>query len=310
MKLTVSNLSKTYGSVEKQVKALNSVSFTANSGDIVGILGPNGAGKSTLNKILSTSLIRTAGEVFLDDISIDQQKIYRKNISSILQSTSLEFWLSVEENLKIYGKFYGLKGAELKKRVNESIELFELGDFKNKRVTELSGGFRKRVQLAKTFMVNSSLIILDEPTVGLDPFAKRKMMDLLKQKAKEGALILFTTQNISEAEDLCNYLIFINKGEIIAKGHKQEIQKKFKINNKLMLEFMNLDEMIVSEIEAICFKYNIDKPLWKDNSLYLSYEDEEIIYNKILLEILSRFKPKNINILQPSLEDVFINILE
>lgn len=150
--IKVENIKKSYKNKQSIVQALKGISFEVKKGDILGVLGPNGAGKSTLIKVLSTVVKSDSGSCIIDNCRSEEEIKYREKFSVALQNSSLELWLSVEENLKIFGMFYGLKGKLLKHKIDEMINLFELNDYRKIQATELSGGYRKRLQLAKIFL--------------------------------------------------------------------------------------------------------------------------------------------------------------
>ncbi len=305
--IKVKGLYKNYNSEGDIIEAVRNISFTLEKGDVLGILGPNGAGKSTLIKILSTVLDKDKGEVLFDECKIDEKKKYRNKFTVAMQNSSLESWLSVEENLKIYGKFYGLKKQALKEEVNRVMEVFDLLEYKNKRAAELSGGYRKRLQLAKCFLIDAPIMLLDEPTVGLDPFSKKMVMNLIKNKVEEGKTILFTTQIINEVELICNKLMIINKGINIETDYIENIKNKFDYKKRMKFTFEELTTEIYNKVTDICSQELVEK---SDNSLLLNLsmkiENEKIKIYKLF----NALNPISISVIEPSLEDIFIDVVK
>lgn len=212
MSIRVNNLTKTYGAQT----AVNSLSFEINTGEIVGFLGPNGAGKSTTMKILAGYLRPTSGEAFLDEelISVDGVSNKRK-LGYLPEHNPLYLEMYVAEYLTYMGELSGLKGKFLKGRVIEIIELVGLGPEKNKKIEQLSKGYRQRVGLAQALIHDPEVLILDEPTTGLDPNQLVEIRNLIKKISKNKTIIL-STHIMQEVEALCTKVIVINKGDLVA----------------------------------------------------------------------------------------------
>ena len=209
--------------------AVDGIDLNIKSGQVFGFLGPNGAGKSTVIKLLTTLIQPTKGKVSV--LGIDSRKNpleIRKKIGVVLQQPSYEPTLSVEKSMAKYGMMWNVDSRTIKNRTEELLSSFELQDIRKKRNEDLSIGQRRRVQVAREFMHDMELLFLDEPTVGLDPSARRKLLDLLKNKVKEtGLTIFYTTHVLTEAEYLCDNIAIINKGKIITVASPQELKKKF-----------------------------------------------------------------------------------
>ncbi len=209
--------------------AVNGIDLNIESGQVFGFLGPNGAGKSTVIKLLTTLIQPTKGQVTVLGIDSHRSPLeIRKKIGVVLQQPSYEPTLSVEKSLAKYGMMWNVDSKTIKNRTEELLSSFELQDIRKKRNEDLSIGQRRRVQVAREFMHDMELLFLDEPTVGLDPSARRKLLDFLKNKVKEtGLTIFYTTHVLTEAEYLCDNIAIINKGKIITVASPQELKKKF-----------------------------------------------------------------------------------
>src|SRR5437016_1092888 len=218
--LEVESLAKVYASRGKgPIRAVDGMSFRVPSGIIFGLLGPNGAGKSTLLRMLSTLTRPTEGTAKILGYDVVKRPIeVRKRISSVIQATAVELFLSVKDNLLTYARFQGLDKAAAARRADALIEGFQLGPQVDRKVQDLSGGFRRRVQVAKVFMVNTPVLFLDEFSTGMDPILKRQVMNLLRTEVEKGRTIILTTQVLSEAEELCDDILIINRGKQIARG--------------------------------------------------------------------------------------------
>ena len=218
--LEVEQLVKTYGSRGKpQVRAVDGLTFSVPRGIIFGLLGPNGAGKSTLLRVLTTLTRPTSGSARVMNLDVVKKSLdVRRRISSVIQETAAELLLSVRDNFLTYARFQGLGSSIAKTRADALVDEFQLTDEVEKKVQDLSGGFRRRVQVAKAFLVDTPVLFLDEFSTGMDPILKRQMMHRLRAEAEKGRTIILTTQILSEAEELCDDILIMNKGRQIARG--------------------------------------------------------------------------------------------
>ena len=222
--IIVKNLSKNYDSL----KAVNDLTMTVKRGIVFGFLGPNGAGKSTTIKLLTTLIQPSNGSLtILGTDAIKNPLEVRNKIGVVLQQPSYEPTLTVEKALEKYGMMWNVPKMIRKNRMEKLIEEFDLKDIRKKRNEDLSIGQRRRVQVAREFMHDMDLLFLDEPTVGLDPSARRKLLDYLKNKVKTGLTIFFTTHILTEAEYLCNEIAIIDKGKILAVDTPDALKNKF-----------------------------------------------------------------------------------
>ena len=223
--IEVHSLSKSYSSI----LAVDTIDLSVASGQVFGFLGPNGAGKSTVIKLLTTLIQPDSGQISVLGINAIQEPLKnRKKIGVVLQQPSYEPTLSVEKSLEKYGMMWNVDKKTRQKRTEELLESFELTQIRKKKNEDLSIGQRRRVQVAREFMHDMDLLFLDEPTVGLDPSARRKLLDFLKNKVKEtGMTIFYTTHVLTEAEYLCDNIAIINNGKIITVDSPNELKNRF-----------------------------------------------------------------------------------
>ena len=220
MSIDVKNVTKYYG---KQ-KALDNVSFTLKKGQITGFLGPNGAGKSTMMKIITGFISKTSGEVLVNGLDIDEhEKEVKKIIGYLPENNPLYPEMYVREYLTFVTKIYGIPNK--KQKVNELIDIIGLSPEQNKKIGELSKGYRQRVGLAQALIHDPEILILDEPTSGLDPNQIIEIRNLIKKVGKNKTVML-STHIMQEVESMCNNVIIINKGKIIANDTVNNIQRK------------------------------------------------------------------------------------
>lgn len=224
--LDIAGLEKTYDS---GTKALRGVNLEIPEGSFFGLLGPNGAGKSTLIHCIMGLAIPTGGQatVFGHDIVSDYQKA-RSNIGLAPQEPNLDWFLSVEDTLDFHGGYYGMRKSERRKRIDELLKDFSLTDKRKDRTIFLSGGMKRRVILARALMHRPKMLILDEPTAGVDVELRLELWKYMKQINKAGTTILLTTHYIEEAEQLCDNIALINKGKIVQTGTSDGLKKHYK----------------------------------------------------------------------------------
>lgn len=225
--LEIKGLEKSF----KDLKAVDGLSFSVEQGDIHGILGPNGAGKSTtMNCILG--LLPYEGEItFEGGKSI---KAWNKNIGYVPQDLAIYPELTPTENIRFFCALYGFKGAELKERVARALDFVGLTDVKDKKSGEFSGGMKRRLNMACGIAHSPKLIIMDEPTVGIDPQSRNRIMENVKELNRQGATIIYTTHYMPEVEDICSKITVIDHGRIIADGTKDEIMHSAGMNDASM----------------------------------------------------------------------------
>jgi ABC-type multidrug transport system ATPase subunit len=218
--IAVSDLVKVYRRRGKpDVRAVDGLSFEVRRGAIFGLLGPNGAGKTTTLRVITTLTRPTSGSarVLGRDVVTDALGV-RRQIAVVIQDTATDLFLTVRDNLMTYGRFFQRKGAEARTRADEVLEKFGLAAEANRKVMDLSGGFKRRVQVAKTFLIDTPVLFLDEFSTGMDPLLKRSVMELLRQERERGRTIVLTTQILSEAEALCDDILIVKQGRAIARG--------------------------------------------------------------------------------------------
>nr|WP_319572357.1 gliding motility-associated ABC transporter ATP-binding subunit GldA [uncultured Draconibacterium sp.] len=223
------NITKLFG---KQ-KALDSISFSVNKGELVGFLGPNGAGKSTTMKIITGYLPQDEGDILIDGQKVSGQNLeYKKQIGYLPEHNPLYTDLYVKEFLEITAGFYHLKNK--KQRIAEMIELTGLEIEQHKKIRALSKGYRQRVGLAQALIHDPSILILDEPTTGLDPNQLEEIRTLIRQISKEKTVIL-SSHIMQEVEAVCNRVLIVNKGKIVADGNISEVKAGINIQNQIVV---------------------------------------------------------------------------
>ncbi|MBI3312798.1 MAG: ABC transporter ATP-binding protein [Candidatus Omnitrophica bacterium] len=286
----------------KTREALRGIGLNVPRGEIFGVLGPNGSGKSTLFRILSTLISFPAGRgrVQIDghDLGLEQDKI-RKKIGVVFQSPSLDPKLTVFENLKAQGHLYGLWGKKLRQRIQNLLKRFSLEDRSGEQVQKLSGGLKRRVEIAKGLLHQPALLILDEPSTGLDPGARLDLWKHFKQlQSKDGVTILVTTHLMEEAET-CHQLVILNQGLVVALGTPESLKQTVG-GDVLFIKTREPEEMT----KAIEQKFNL-KPVPVNGSLQVEHKKA----SQLMTQLIEAFpgKIEEITFRRPTLEDVFIH---
>ena len=201
------------------LRAIDGLSFSVPRGAIFGLLGPNGAGKTTTIRILTTLVQPTSGRArIMGHDAVAAPLEVRKRISVVIQESAAELFLSVRDNLLTFARFHGLSAVAARPRAEAIMEQFGLVTEASRKAQDLSGGYRRRVQVAKMFMVDTPVMFLDEFSSGMDPILKRAIMESLRSEARNGRTIVLTTQIIPEAEELCDEILIMNQGKQIARG--------------------------------------------------------------------------------------------
>jgi len=233
MSIETRNITKLFG----RQRALDNVSLTINQGELVGFLGPNGAGKSTMMKIITGYLPADSGEILVNGSPINPEMLeYKKDIGYLPEHNPLYPDLYIKEYLAMSAGFYGMKNP--KKRIAEMIELTGLGDERHKKIRSLSKGYRQRVGLAQALIHDPSILILDEPTTGLDPNQLEEIRRLIRTISREKTVIL-SSHIMQEVEAVCNRVVIINKGKIVANGGISEVKSgNFASRQIVLAEFL------------------------------------------------------------------------
>ena len=253
--LSVNDLSKHYG----DLVAVDRVSFTAKQGEIFGLLGPNGAGKSTTINCISGLLQPTSGHASVagHDV-VTHGKAARKSLGVVPQELALYEDLSAIENLRYWGKAYGLRGSALDARVTHVLETIGLSDRAKDLPKSFSGGMKRRLNFGCGVVHRPPVILLDEPTVGVDPQSRARIFDMVEAEREAGACVLYTTHYMEEAERLCDSLAIIDRGKLIAQGTLQELRDKLGARDILQLSGHFVVEATRQAIDAVAERGNYD----------------------------------------------------
>ena len=291
------------------INAVDGIDLDVDEGQIFGFLGPNGAGKSTVIKLLTTLIQPTSGKISVLEIDTAKEPLnIRKKIGVVLQQPSYEPTLTVEKSLEKYGMMWDLDKKTRMNRTEELLIAFNLVDIRKKKNEDLSIGQRRRVQVAREFMHDMDLLFLDEPTVGLDPTARRQLLDFLKNKVKEKNLTIFyTTHVLTEAEYFCDNIAIINKGKIITVDSPSELKRRFGREKTIKIHVSSNTETLQGLLDNIkdC-KIEFDAGA----TITIHSTDSELV----LMDILKILNQNNVVIddlsaIPTNLEEIFLKVV-
>ncbi|MBS4461986.1 ABC transporter ATP-binding protein [Aerococcaceae bacterium zg-B36] len=246
--VTVKDINKRF----QQKSVLNNVNFAIEKGERFGLIGPNGAGKSTLIDIMTGLIVADSGEVIIDDINIKKDILaVRKKLGVVPQDLALMEELNGYDNLIYFGGMYGLSGKELQSRVDELLKTIGLTGHAKKKVKTYSGGMKRRLNIAAALLHRPEFLILDEPTVGVDPQSRQYIFDFLKDLNENGTTILYISHYMEEIEALCDRLLILDSGSEVAYGTKAEVKSLVRQSNKVKIELDYVSEEVLAAIQAL-----------------------------------------------------------
>lgn len=294
-----------YGKIIERTHALKDISFSIKKGEIFGILGPNGAGKSTLIKIMATLLKEDSGSIKILGLDVDKnEKVIRQKINLITGSERGLYWrLTARENLEYFAELYGISKKNKKNLIDKLVKLVGLFGREDEKVEKYSKGMKQRLQIARGLINDPQIIFLDEPTLGLDVLSAVNLRKLIKELSREGKTIIYTTHYMKEAEEICDRVLFINKGKVLDIGNIDDLKRKNLKNKKMIIYWKNIESQINAEIKNVEIISNTIKKT-------------EFIFNTENFKIEDFIKKVNfknveaLEIVKFSLEELYINIME
>jgi ABC-2 type transport system ATP-binding protein len=290
---------------QPEVRAVDGLTFSVRRGSIFGLLGPNGAGKTTTLKMLTTLLRPTAGQITVEgfDPVTDPLEV-RRRISVVIQESAADLFLSVVDNFGTFGRFHGLSSSAIRERTDDVLDQFELRSEANRKVMDLSGGFKRRVQVAKVFMIDTPVVFLDEFSTGMDPILKRSVMARLRQEATRGRTIVLTTQILGEAEELCDDILIMRAGRQAARGDINTLKLLSGGLYEISVTFAALPESLENAIAA----YHPHRVEVTQNSALITVREQEGRVLDLVAHLGRLGRVLRIEVSGASLEDIFIEL--
>jgi lipooligosaccharide transport system ATP-binding protein len=291
-------LTKTYG----DFIAVDGIDFDVAKGESFGFLGPNGAGKSTTMRIIGATSVRTSGTLTIlgKDPEINGPQI-RAHLGVVPQQDNLDVELTVSENIFIYGRYFGLSSSFINKKIPELLEFAQLEEKKDTKVQALSGGMKRRLTIARSLVSEPDILMLDEPTTGLDPQARHILWDRLFRLKEQGVTLLITTHYMDEAEQLCDRLIVMDKGKIMAENSPAQLIKDYSTKEVLEVRFgSDRNQEMVEILRPLAERIEV-----LPDRILLYAEDGEHLLEKIAAKGIH---PNTSLVRRSSLEDVFLRL--
>lgn len=296
--ITAKDLTKKY----KDFAAVDGISFEVAPGESFGLLGPNGAGKSTTMRMVGAVSTRTSGDLRILDLDPnDHGPAIRSQLGVVPQADNLDTELRVRDNLIVYGRYFGLPRAQIAKRADELLEFAQLADRAKAKIDDLSGGMKRRLTIARALINEPRILLLDEPTTGLDPQARHILWDRLFRLKEQGTTLVLTTHYMDEAEQLCDRLVVVDKGRIMAEGAPAALIREHSSREVLEVRFgSERNETAAAELAGVGDRLEV----LPDRILVYASSGEEA-----LVEVTRRgLEPITSLVRRSSLEDVFLRL--
>ncbi len=298
----VEELKKSYG----EHNAVDGINFEIALGESFGLLGPNGAGKTTTISMLATLLKPSDGDIIIDGISVTKDPKGVKNILGYVpQDIALYPTLNAKENLYFWGRMYGLKGSYLKQRVKEVLDLVGLADRSQDKINTYSGGMKRRINIAVGLLHKPKLLLMDEPTVGVDPQSRNNILETVKELSNEGMTIIYTSHYMEEVEFLCKKVAIMDKGKIKGLGTVDELKKI--VGNKDVIKIESQREFEINATQELTKLYPLGEIHEREFSVMVENSSQELA--KILTQVQGLgIDVVSVDVQKPNLEKVFLHL--
>jgi len=296
--ISAKGLTKRYG----DFVAVDGIDFQVNKGESFGFLGPNGAGKSTTMRIIAATLTRTSGDITV--LGKDPEKFgpeIKAHLGVVPQADNLDNALTVQENLYVYGRYFGLSKSFIRGKIEELLDFAQLVEKRNVKVDDLSGGMKRRLTIARALVSEPEILMLDEPTTGLDPQARHILWDRLFRLKEQGVTLLITTHYMDEAEQLCDRIMVMDKGSIMAEDSPAGLIKNYSTKEVLEVRFgSDRNSVIAPELKELTDRIEI-----LPDRILMYADDGEALLHALIGKGLH---PNTSLIRRSSLEDVFLRL--
>lgn len=301
--ISVKNLEKSY----QGKKVIKGISFGINKGEILGFLGPNGAGKSTIINILTGALAYEAGEITYKGRKIRKDdRDFKQKLGVVPQDLALYEDITAEQNLRFFASLYGLKGGELAEKTAMALEFAGLADRAKDKVKTFSGGMKRRLNIACAIAHHPEILIMDEPTVGIDPQSRNHILSSVKKMKEQGMTIIYTTHYMEEVEEISTRIIIMDKGQIIASGSKETLKENIVNTKKIIIE---VDDAELVHEKAFYSVEGVKEVSMKNNKLEITVLTGVENLDKLISILMDRsIKIHNVTVQAANLETVFLSL--
>lgn len=304
--LSVHDLRKSFGELE----AVKGVSFTVEKGESFSLLGPNGAGKSTIINMITGLFSPTAGAIHINDINVVKNpKQAQKLIGVVPQEIALYETMSARENLKFWGRMYNLSGKALEKSVDEVLEIIGLTERAKDKIETFSGGMKRRVNIGAAILHHPQILIMDEPTVGIDPQSRNHILETVKRLNNQGMTIIYTSHYMEEVEYLCERIGIIDHGELIACGTLRELRETIGDRSRMIIMF-NRERADLVKINQTLTSLFLEKDFEvNDSQIVVFHKQPQLILSDLIQGVTETgTKVTSVEIVEPNLESVFLHL--
>nr|UWI51304.1 ABC transporter ATP-binding protein [Clostridioides difficile] len=287
--------------------ALDNISFSVKEGEIFGLIGPNGAGKSTLINIITNLTLPNSGTIQINGVDLSANPMSAKAIIGLVpQELAVMETLTPFDNLEYFGAFYGLKGKLLQERINEALEVTGLAEVKKKKVKKLSGGMQRRLNIGIALLNHPKILILDEPTVGVDPQSRNHIFNFIKDiSSKQKTTIIYTSHYMEEVEHLCSKIFIMDEGKEVAFGDNNYLKSIVSTNTKLIMEIKNINAQLIFDLKNV---KGVISVLENTSGIVLDVDKNFQLTDALYTVDKNNSKVMRISYEEPSLEDVFLNL--
>lgn len=281
---------------------LDKLTFRVNAGEILGMLGPNGAGKSTTFNMITGLLHPDSGSIFFLEKNINSITDYKYQIGVVPQDICLYENFTILENLRFLGKLYGMRGSKLRTTVDELIEAVQLTEKRNVEISKLSGGMKRRINIAAALVHDPILILMDEPTVGIDPQSRYLIWDIIRTLKARGKSIILTSHYVDEIEKLSDRVIIVDKGHVLAEDTPDKLIQQYGQSKRYRIDFYSMKDGLLEAIQ----KEGYQNVTYSENQIEIITDfDDNIIENIIKIIMKFEVEIKTIDVRKPGLADVF-----
>ncbi len=287
--------------------AVDNISLDIEEGEIFGLLGPNGAGKSTTIKMIMGLLKANSGEIKIKGLDVKADSIAARRLMGLVpQDLAIYENISARENVTFFGSLYGLKGSNLKKQVDEALEFTGLIDRQKDKPKKYSGGMKRRLNIACAIVHKPEIIIMDEPTVGIDPQSRNHILESVRELNRCGTTVIYTSHYMEEVEAICDRVGIVDHGKLIALGKKEELKKQLNKEERLVIEALDIRYNTIEQIKKL---QGVANASVNENSIEIITKDAQLILQDVLF-VLSKENAvvRSISLQQPDLESVFLSL--
>lgn len=291
----------------KEIKAVDEISFQVEAGEILGLLGPNGAGKSTTISMIATLIKPDAGNIYYGDKNITKTpKAIQQKLGYVPQEIALYPTLSGYENLVFWGKAYGLRGKALKERVQQVSEIIGIHTRLKDKVEKYSGGMKRRLNIGVALLHQPQIVIMDEPTVGIDPQSRNHILQTVKELNQQGVTVIYTSHYMEEVEYLCKKICIMDHGHIIAEGTKEQLVQMVSHKKQMTLVVDQVTEEVVTVLNSHPF---VEQVKVHENRILLEVKNNEDLFNQIIGSFSRTSSTiQSVHMNEPNLEAVFLHL--